>query len=60
MKKLISMILAVLMTGLCACGTAEDAGQDIPFLRIREGVSGIVSEAAPLSGMRTGATAAVS
>ena len=44
MKKLISMILAVLMAGLCACGTAEDAGQDIPFLRIREGVTAQVFE----------------
>lgn len=41
MKKLISLILAVLMTGLCACGTAEGTEQfgNIVFLRIKEGVT---------------------
>ena len=46
MKKLISMILAVLMTGLCACGIAEETEQagDLVFLRIKEGVTAQVFE----------------
>ena len=46
MKKLITLILAVLMAGLCACGTAEEtdiSGKTV-FLRIKEGVSAQVFE----------------
>jgi len=41
MKKLISLILAVLMIGLYACGIAEETegSEETSFLRIREGVT---------------------
>ena len=46
MKKLISLILAVLMAGLCVCGIAEetDKSAGTAFLRIKEGVTAQVFE----------------
>jgi hypothetical protein len=41
MKKLITLILAVVMAAVCACGAAEGTGsaEKTAFLRIREGVT---------------------
>ena len=46
MKKMISLILAVLMVGLCASGIAAEtvASEDAAFLRIKEGITAQVFE----------------